>query len=637
MVQAEPTIIELDMGELEDVLQRAEAKLDEKDYALLKALAESYSYLTQVVGEKNTSIARLRKLLFGAKTEKTAKVVGHPPHADTGSDDTPSAPAAAEVPASDAAQVLAASEATTSPMVSANGEARTGAGADAKNDSQAAGPGPAPKKAIPGHGRNGADAYTAAERIEVPHPSLQPGDPCPKCEKGTVYETNRPRVLVRLKAQAPVQATVFSLQKLRCNLCDELFIAEPPADVGDKKYDATVGSMIGLLRYGMGMPMNRNELLQESLEVPLPDATQWQIVADQAERIEPAFDELVRQAAQSDVVYNDDTTVRILAMMPRNIAAENSAAGTANHNRESMAPDMTPASSTDGQTLLAEESSNAMIAGEDTAAEKAEEKRTGLFTTGIVAESPGGQKIALFLSGHQHAGENLKDVLAQRVAGLPPPIQMCDALSRNIPKGLKTILGNCLAHGRRKFVDVAERFPEECRHVLESLSVVYHNDEIAKERNLSPAERLLFHQAESGPVMEKLHAWLGRQFDERRVEPNSALGASIAYMRRHWQELTLFLRVAGAPLDNNICERALKLAIRHRKNSLFYKTSRGAHVGDIYMSLIHTCRLGKVNPFDYLTELDRHADAVASNPAAWMPWNYRQNLAAAATAASAAP
>jgi hypothetical protein len=298
---------------------------------------------------------------------------------------------------------------------------------------------------------------------------------------------------------------------------------------------------------------------------------------------------------------------------------------------------MTPAPSTAGQTLSAEEASAEMAAGEAAAAEKREEERRGLFTTGIVAEIQGGQTIALFLSGHQHAGENLKDVLVQRVAGLPPPIQMCDALSRNTPKGLKTILGNCLAHGRRKFVDVAERFPEECRHVLESLSVVYHNDEIAKERNLAPAERLLFHQAESGPVMEELHAWLGRQFDERRVEPNSALGASIAYMRRHWQELTLFLRVAGAPLDNNICERALKMAIRHRKNSLFYKTSRGAHVGDIYMSLIHTCRLGRVNPFDYLTELDRHAEAVASNPTAWMPWNYRQNLAAATTAASAAP
>jgi len=132
----------------------------------------------------------------------------------------------------------------------------------------------------------------------------------------------------------------------------------------------------------------------------------------------------------------------------------------------------------------------------------------------------------------------------------------CDALSRNLPGDLKTILGNCLAHGRRKFVDEVELFPEECRHVLESLSVVYRNDAIARERKLSPQERLLLHQADSGPVMEELHAWFGRQFDERRVEPNSALGGSITYMLRHWKELTLFLRVAGAPLDNNILRTA---------------------------------------------------------------------------------
>jgi transposase len=91
------------------------------------------------------------------------------------------------------------------------------------------------------------------------------------------------------------------------------------------------------------------------------------------------------------------------------------------------------------------------------------------------------------------------------------------------------------------------------------------------------------------------------------------------------------LRVAGAPLDNNICERALKKAIRHRRNSLFYKTCHGAHVGDLYMSLIHTCELNGANPFDYLTELERHAGEVAANPQTWMPWNYRQTLAAAAT------
>jgi hypothetical protein len=235
-----------------------------------------------------------------------------------------------------------------------------------------------------------------------------------------------------------------------------------------------------------------------------------------------------------------------------------------------------------------------------------------MFTTGIVLTREG-HKIALFLSGRQHAGENLKDVLVRRAAELPPPIQMCDALTRNLPGKLQTILANCLAYGRRQFVDVAERFPEECRHVLESLSVIYRNDALSQERKLSPEERLLFHQAESAPTMEELHVWLVRQFDERRVEPNSALGGAISYLLKHLEKLTL-------------CERALKKAIRHRRNSLFYKTCHGAHGGDILMSLIHTCELCGANPFDYLTELDRHADEAGVNPKHWIPWKYRHML-----------
>ena len=98
-------------------------------------------------------------------------------------------------------------------------------------------------------------------------------------------------------------------------------------------------------------------------------------------------------------------------------------------------------------------------------------------------------------------------------------------------------------------------------------------------------------------------------------------------MRKHWQELTLFLRKAGAPLDNNLCEQVLKKAILHRKNALFYKTAKGAHVGDTFMSLIHTCCLVGTNPFDYLTTLQHHATELSSKPHEWMPWNYRDTLA----------
>ena len=536
------------MSQLDNALRRAEEKLDEKDYAILRAVVDAYDTIAELVDDKNTTIARLRKLLFGARTEKTKVVIG--------GEDVPSS----------AGQGVAAS--------------RTGRKGVANT----------PRK---GHGRNGADAYAGAEKVAVPHESLQPGDPCPKCDKGTVYETGRPGVLVRLVGQAPIQAKIYELQKLRCNLCGVVFTARSPDEVGSGKYDATAGSMIALLKYGTGMPFNREEKLQGSLGIPLPASTQWEIVHAKAEKIELAFEELIRQAAQGEVVFNDDTTVKILELMGDRAKEETSAE-----------------EATEG------------------AAKKPQAERKGMFTSGIVSTRED-RKIALFFSGRQHAGENLADVLAERAESLAAPIQMCDALSRNLPGELKTILAHCLAHGRRQFVEVAERFPEECRHVLEALSVIYKNDALAKERQLSPEQRLLFHHAESGPVMEELRIWLVRQFDERRVEPNSSLGSAISYMLKHWERLTLFLRVAGSPLDNNVCERALKRAILHRKNALFYKTCHGAHVGDLFMSLIHTCELCGANAFDYLTELDRHADALPANPQDWMPWNYRETLAAA--------
>jgi transposase len=466
-----------------------------------------------------------------------------------------------------------------------NEDAATDSPGEADSETGPGGDSPALGK---GHGRNSADAYRGAEQIEVPHESLRPGDACPDCGQGTVYEVSRPGVLVRITGRAPVGAKVYRLQKLRCNLCGKVFTAQAPEGVGNQKYDATAGSIIALLKYGSGLPFNRMEGLQGNLGIPLPASTQWDIVHAQAKHIEPVYAELIRQGADGEVVFNDDTGVKILELMGKRGRQQALAEGYIEGSGE-------------------------------------EKHRTGLFTSGIVSTREG-RRIALFFSGRKHAGENLKDVLAQRAAELAPPIQMCDALSRNLPGELKTILANCLAHGRRQFVDVAESFPEECRHVLESLEVIYRNDAIARKRNLSPEARLEFHQAESGPTMEELHVWLTRQFDDRLVEPNSSLGSAIAYMLKHWEKLTLFLRVPGAPLDNNICERALKKAILHRKNALFFKTPGGARVGDLFMSLIHTCELCEANPFDYLTELERHAAELAANPQRWMPWNYRETL-----------
>jgi transposase len=165
---------------------------------------------------------------------------------------------------------------------------------------------------------------------------------------------------------------------------------------------------------------------------------------------------------------------------------------------------------------------------------------------------------------------------------------------------------------------------------LESLRSVYRFDAQTQAEGLNPEARLHFHQTHSQPVMDALKTWLQNQMEAKQVEPNSGLGQAIGYLLGHWEPLTLFLRRPGAPLDNNVCERALKMAILHRKNSLSYKTERGAQVGDLFMSLIHTCRLNRVNPFDYLLALVGHPTQVLAHPGQWLPWNYHETLATVA-------
>ena len=533
-----PERIELQMSELEAILERVKSSLSPEEYDKLHGALETLLFLTQELEKNRVSVQRLKQLLFGATTEKTRKVLER---------------------------------------------ALEQAGADPKTEDEDSSPEPTAPEKVKGHGRNGAADYTGAEKVKISHQKLQPGDSCPQCHKGTVYETVEPGRLVRIRGQAPLGATVYELQKLRCHLCGTIFTAPAPPEAGENKYDAESAAMIALLKYGSGLPYNRLARLEGSLGIPLPAATQWEIARDSAAPLAPVIEAMIQKAAQGRVLHNDDTSMKVLSLA---IPQE---------------PD-----STDFE-------------------EQPPSKRKGVFTSGIVSVWED-RRIALFFTGHRHAGENLAEVLQHRAAELAPPIQMCDALSRNLPKELEVILANCLSHGRRRFVEVAMNFPQECLYVLEVLKEVYQNDAEAKRRGFSDQQRLQWHQSHSGPKMDKLNTWLTAQIEQHRVEPNSSLGEAIAYMLNHWEALTLFLQRPGAPLDNNVCERALKKAILHRKNAYFYKTQNGARVGDLFMSLIHTCELNDVNPFDYLTELQKHASELSSDPGRWLPWNYRHTL-----------
>ncbi|MBU0762637.1 MAG: IS66 family transposase [Candidatus Altiarchaeota archaeon] len=515
--------IELTPKEMEDFLERVRSKkLHDTDYEIILGMGETLAFLSQALTNKNISIKRLRKILFGATTEKTDTVLGNK---NKGSKESFSR---------------------------------------LKEESE---------KKKKGHGRNGAAVYKGAKKEIINHETLKHGDSCPGCLKGKVYEIKKPGTIVRITGNPPLTATVYELQKLRCNLCGEVFTATPPKDIGEEKYDAASGAMIGLLKYGSGLPFNRLDTMQNCLGIPLPSSTQWDIIKAVADKIKPIYNRLLVEGAQGDLFYNDDTTMKILSLMK----------GTN------------------------------------------ESERTGIFTSGIIS-SLDERKIALFFTGRKHAGENMSDVMKKRNEELSVPIQMCDALSRNMPKDFMVILANCIAHARRKFVDVTDNFPEECMYVLNVFKEIYKHDAYCKKSNMTPEERLIYHQKNSKSIMEDFKDWLQEQFDEKKVEPNSGLGDAISYMQNHWEALTLFLREPGAPLDNNICERALKKAILHRKNALFYKTETGAYVGDMFMSIIYTCNLNDVNPFDYLVQLQNHSEDVKKNPEKWLPWNYKKNL-----------
>jgi transposase len=372
----------------------------------------------------------------------------------------------------------------------------------------------------------------------------------------------------------------YELEKLRCSACGQIFTAAVPAEAGPEKYSARARAVLALARYYLGVPWYRLESFQALVGVPVPDATQW----DQAELVgdcaHPIFKYLERMAARGEVIYQDDTPGRILTLIEE--------------NREAVAQ----AKATGTAPL-----------------------RTGMYTTALIVQV-GERRICLYYTGRQHAGENLEALLAKRESQWGKPLVMSDALSSNKAAEAQLIRCPCLAHGRRKFSELDEVFPAESAVVVEALKSVYEHDEEARAKQLSAPERLAYHQTYSAPILTTLKAGLAQQTVERRVEPNSSLGKAIGYLLGHWQTLTRFLTVPGAPLDNNTAERALKLCIRQRKNSLFYATEQSAYIASLLTSVIATCRQAGVNALEYLVALQEHRHEVFANPSAWLPWNY---------------
>lgn len=519
--------------EVKVALEESKNCLSSKSHKTFEKMAKALEMLTVMLEAQNARIEKLEKELKGIKSEKTSKIFDE-------------------------------------------AESKI---ADCSSKRKA--------KKRKGHGRNGVEKYTGAKKKWIAHAELKSGCPCPECLKGKVYQ-EKAGVFVHIKARPPIDATVYETEKYRCNLCGEIYEAELPDEVPSvpekrrKYYDASAKSMMAILRYSNGLPLNRLEKLQASLGIPLPAATAWDKTQELANDILPIYEELKRVAAQGNILYSDDTGMKILETM-KEIKQEVKEAGS-------------------------------------------KKTRTGIFTTGIISTLVD-KKVALFFTGRKHAGENFDELLKQRESDRSPPLQMTDGKSGNTLKTTSAVVCNCNAHARRYFVDVSENFPEACSYVLlEVYRDIYKFDAEAKKSGMSAEQRLKYHRKKSAPIMKEFRLWLKRQFDEKLVEENSGLGKAIKYVQKRWSKLTRFLREPGAPMDNNICERALKRAICHRKNSLFYKTTNGASVGDLLMSIIHTCFYAGANPFEYITQLQKNLSTVIKDPANWLPWNYSLQL-----------
>src|SRR5437879_4057598 len=515
------------------------------DCEILIQVVRWYFWLVWTVQEAKLSLKKLRTLLCGRGPQ--------PP--------TPSAPEAsgrsAPSPRHDCSTTAPASRHTE---VGSHAKAWPLSGAVALGIPSPPTP---PGRHRPGTGRLGAEAYGGAKRVECRHEELAVGQRCPVCGQGTLYALPG-GVEIRIDGHALLSAMHYVIEKLRCSACGQIFTAGLPAGVGAEKYTAQARAVLAVSRYYLGVPGYRLQGYQAMLGVPVPDATQWdqiEAVGDCAYRV---FEQMEKEAAQGELIFHDDTAVRILALIKEN---------------------------------------RAILSSAQAQGVSAPKERTGMHTTVLVVKV-GEHTAILYYSSRRHAGENLQGLLDQREAGLDKPLAMSDALTSNaVADESRLIRCHCLAHGRRKFSELEDVFPQECQVVLQVLSQVFDHDEQARLAQASPQARLAYHQAQSQPLMDALKTWLDRQLAARLVEPNSSLGKAIVYMQKHWETLTRFLSVPGAPLDNNLAERALKLFIRQRKNSLFYKNTHSAYIASVLTSLIATCLYAGVNAVEYLVEL----------------------------------
>lgn len=411
------------------------------------------------------------------------------------------------------------------------------------------------------------------------------GSPCTHCGKGKLYKFE-PARLLRITGHAPYEATQHVSERLRCNACQEVVTATLPPKVladgaPDQQYGYSARALMGLHKFYSGIPYYHQGNLSDMMGLSISASTIFDQCEYLANDLMPIYYELQRQAANADSFLLDDTTNRILEQAPE-----------VRKNRNG----------------------------------KGERLRTGVYSSGVIALTQEGHEVTLFETSLGHAGELIDKILSRRTPGLPKPLVMSDALSSNLPTVIEVKVSYCNSHCRRNFFDLQDQYPESIEWVLDTYAKIWQHESFIKKHQLSLEQRLEYHKEHSLPVMESLKAWAQQQHQADDFEEHSALGKAISYLLRHYDRLTLFCREVGALIDNNRMEETLKLVIRNRKTSHFFKTVNGAGIANVITSVIATAMRTEANLFNYLIALQRYRQRVREKPSGWMPWNYQEEV-----------
>jgi transposase len=572
--------VELSIDSIIGIVELTKDVLSTTQYALLVAAIHKLALVVNLLQDATASIRRMKRLFADGWDESARKLFGKANK--------------------NAEEVM--DESATAALVG-SGDMKAEAGKDEASDTAAAAgsSGPTPvawkrkrKKGQKPLGRYAAEDYVGAEWVPIKSPLLA-GDAvhdCPACRAKSKFYHCKVVLHPHLTGSPPVRGTVYEREQARCASCGEVFTAPTPAEVGEEKYAKSVVATLGVEHYETGVPFHTIEQRQMDYGVPLPAGTQFGLLKGATSVYLHVLRLLRRRAADGHTIFADDTNMDILRL-----TVEQRAAALELFDKEKDAPN-----------------------------------RTGCFTTAIESICDEGV-VALLISGGNHAGENVAELLAERNPDLPPPLFMCDGAQRNPPKipglpalqkRLQVLEAQCHSHARRGFSDLIDSHKDEVKTYITLIGKVYAVDEKAKKLGLSPAARLELHQKESAPVMKELKGWLEQK--KLQAEPNSSLGKAVKYVLDRWERLNRFLHLEGAPIDNNAAERLIKAQIRLRKRCMFYMTLDGAGVGDAHVSLIQTCKRNNVRAYPYLLALLENEAPVIAKPWEWLPWNYLRAL-----------